>query len=400
MAPAWARATGSSWICRSCEGSRSTRRAVGGRSRAGATIGDVDHAGAAFGLTVPSGIISTTGVGGITLGGGLGHLTRRYGLSIDNLAAAEVVLADGSIVTADADHDPELFWALRGGGGNYGVVVRFVFRMQPVRTVVAGPMLWPIERTGEVLDWYRDFLPAAPRELNGFFALLSVPPADPFPVDLRLRKMCAVAWCYTGDPGTADELLAPARALHPVLDGVAPLPWPAWNSAFDAVYPPGDQWYWRADYLDSIPDEAVAVHEEWGERLPTWKSTMHLYPIDGAPTDVARDETPFAYRGARWAGVIAGVDPEPARAAELRDWCVGYWEAQHPYSAGGAYINMMMDEGQDRVRASYGPHYDRLTRVKAAYDPSNLFHVNQNIPPAVPGAIPGQRTPEASAQPV
>jgi len=347
----------------------------------GALLGDLDHAAHAFGLATPAGIISTTGVGGLTLGGGLGHLTRKYGLTIDNLVSADVVLADGSFVTADANREPDLFWALRGGGGNFGIVTQFIFGLHPVSTVVAGPMLWPMERTEEILQWYREFLPAAPRELNGFFAFLSVPPVPPFPEELHLQKVCGVVWCYAGSTDEAAAPLEPARALSPVLDGVAEMPYPMWNSAFDALYPQGDQWYWRADFVDNISDEAIAVHSQWGPRMPTWKSTMHLYPIDGAAHDVGPDDTAWAYRRATWAGVIAGVDPDPEGAPALRDWCVGYWEAQHPYTAGGAYVNMMMDEGEDRVRAAYGPHYERLAEIKANYDPGNLFHVNQNIRP-------------------
>jgi FAD/FMN-containing dehydrogenase len=320
----------------------------------------------------------------------LGHLTRKYGLTIDNLVAADVVLADGSFVTADATREPELFWALRGGAGNFGIVTQFTFRLHPVRTVVAGPTLWPLHRAEEILRWYREFLPTAPRELNGFFAFLTVPPAPPFPAELHLQKMCAVVWCYAWAGDRLEEVMAPVRALGPVLDGMMEMPYPAWNSAFDALYPPGDQWYWRADFVKEIPDEAVAVHATWGPRMPTWKSTMHLYPIDGAPHDVGPDETAWAYRDATWSGVIAGVDPDLATASKLRDWCVGYWDAQHPYSAGGAYVNFMMDEGQERVQATYGAHYPRLAAIKAQYDPDNLFHVNQNIRPAASG-IPRQR---------
>jgi len=352
----------------------------------GATFGDVDHASHAFGLACPAGIISTTGVGGLTLGGGIGHLSRKYGLTIDNLVAADVVLADGSFVTTDADREPDLFWALRGGGGNFGIVTRFEFRLHPVNTVVAGPTLWPIERSAEILQWYREFLPSAPRELNGFFAFMTVPPAPPFPEELHLKKVCGVVWCYAGAAERLDEVLAPVRALNPVLDGVMEMPYPAWQSAFDGLYPPGDQWYWRADFLKDLPDDAIAVHAEWATKMPTWKSGLHMYPIDGAVHDVGPDETAFAYRDAMWSSVMVGVDPDPANAGALRDWCIGYWEAQHKYSSGGAYVNFMMDEGQERVQATYRGHYDKLARIKAHYDPGNLFHVNQNIRPANGGA--------------
>ena len=349
----------------------------------GALLGDVDHATHAFGLAVPAGIIGTTGVAGLTLGGGLGHLTRKYGLTIDNLIEVDVVLADGTFVTANDGKNDDLFWAVRGGGGNFGVITSFTFRLNPVSTVIAGPTLWPLDRSAEILHWYREFIPAQPDELNGFFAFLTVPPAPPFPEELHMQKMCGVVWCYCGtDPDEADELLAPVRDLDPTLYGIMPMPLPMLQGAFDALYPPGDQWYWRADFVKEIPDEAVERHAEFGEKLPTWKSTMHLYPIDGAASRVKNDATPWAYRDARWAQTIVGVDPDPANAGPIRDWTIAYWDALHPYSMGGAYVNMMMEEGQERVQATYGKNYDRLVKIKAKYDPDNLFHVNQNIRPA------------------
>jgi FAD/FMN-containing dehydrogenase len=348
----------------------------------GTLLGEVDHATQPFGLAAPFGIISTTGVGGLTLGGGVGHMTRKLGLSIDNLAEADVVLADGSFVTASEDRHPDLFWALRGGGGNFGVVTRFAFRLSPVSEVIAGPTLFPIERSAEILSWYREFIPDAPPELNGFFAFMTVPPGPPFPEELHLQKVCAIVWCWAGVPEEADEALAEVRALQPLLDGIQPMPLAVLNSAFDGVYPHGDQWYWRSDVVSEIPDEAVAAHVEFGETLPTWKSTMHLYPIDGAVTRMGSDETAWTKRDGGWVQVMVGVDPEPANRDLVKDWCVSYWEALHPYSAGGSYVNMMMEEGDDRVRATYGANYDRLAQVKAEYDPGNLFHVNQNIKPA------------------
>ncbi len=349
----------------------------------GTLLGEVDAATHEHGLAAPFGIISTTGVGGLTLGGGVGHLTRRLGLSIDNLLEAEVVLADGSQVVANEDENDDLFWALRGGGGNFGVVTSFTFRLSPVDTVVAGPMFWPIERSAEILDWYAGFMPAQPDTLNGFFAFLSVPPGDPFPEALHLQKVCAVVWCYSGeDEAEAAELLEPPRKLAPVLDGVGPAPLPALQSAFDPIFPSGDQWYWRADFVGEMPEAAVQLNAEYGAQMPTWKSSMHLYPIDGAAGRVDAAATPWAYRDARWAQVVIGVDPDPANAALIRDWTVAYWEALHPYSLGGAYVNFMMDEGGERVRATYGANYERLAEIKATYDPGNLFHVNQNIRPS------------------
>ena len=350
----------------------------------GCTWGEVDRATGEHGLATPSGIVSTTGVGGLTLGGGLGHLTRAFGLAIDNLLGADVVLADGRQVHASADEHPDLFWALRGGGGNFGVVTAFLFRLHEVGTIFGGPTFWAIEHGEAVLSAYREFLPSAPRALNGFFAYATVPPGPPFPEEIHLREVCGVVWCHTGDEAQARADMAPLLdALpEPLLHGVGEMPHAALQSAFDALYPKGEQWYWRADFVADIPDAAVRLHAEHGARMPSIKSTMHLYPIDGAAHDVGAADTAWSYRDARWATVYAGVDPDPANVDALRRWCVGYQEALHPYSAGGAYVNMMMDEGRERVRASYRDNYERLAQVKAQYDPDNVFRLNQNVEPA------------------
>ena len=350
----------------------------------GATWGEVDAATNEHGLATPSGIISTTGVGGLTLGGGLGHLTRKCGLAIDNLLAAEMVLASGERVRASADENPDLHWAIRGGGGNFGVVTEFTFRLHEVGTVIAGPTFWSLEDGAEVLSAYRDFIGDAPRELNGFFLYGSVPPGEPFPEELHLRQVSGIVWCYAGDDeDEAAKAMAPLleQVPEPLLHGVQPMPHPALQGAFDGVYPKGDQWYWRADFVNEIPDEAVEIHARFGAEMPTWKSTMHLYPIDGAAHDPDSSDTPWSYRDARWGSVFAGVDPDPANVDAIRNWTVDYFEALHPHSAGGAYVNMMMDEGQERVRASYRDNYDRLAQIKATYDPDNVFRVNQNIEP-------------------
>jgi FAD/FMN-containing dehydrogenase len=350
----------------------------------GCTWGEVDRATNVHGLATPSGIISTTGVGGLTLGGGIGHLTRRYGLAIDNLLEAEMVLASGDRARASADEHPDLYWAIRGGGGNFGVVTSFTFRLHELDTVVAGPTFWPVESAAEVLSAYRDFLPGAPRDLNGFFAFATVPPAPPFPEEIHMRKVCGVVWCWTGAEEDAADAMAPfLEALpEPLLHGPAPMPYPDLQGAFDELYPKGDQWYWRADFVKEIPDKAVELHAKFGAELPTMKSTMHLYPIDGAAHDAGSSDTAWSYREARWATVYAGVDPDPANVDPISRWSIDYQEAMHPHSAGGAYVNMMMEEGQDRVRASYRDNYDRLARVKSMYDPTNLFRRNQNIEPA------------------
>jgi len=346
----------------------------------GCQWGDVDHAGHAYGLSVPAGIISTTGVGGLTLGGGLGYLTPKYGLTIDNLLSADLVLADGSIVTASANENEDLFWAIRGGGGNFGIVTSFLFKANPVHTIIGGPTFWDIEDTDKVLKWYREFILKVPVDLYGFFAVLTIP-GDPFPEELHGRKMCGVIWNYTGDPEKFDEVFKPVRDFSPDFEFVGPMPFPALNSMFDQYYPSGLQWYWRADFINEIPDSAVSLHAKFGKNLPTPHSTMHLYPINGAAHKVGKNDTPWAYRGTNWAQVIVGVDPDPANKEKITTWTKEYYDAIHPYSAGGAYINFMMAEGQDRVKASYGDNYERLVEIKKKYDPNNFFRVNQNIKP-------------------
>jgi FAD/FMN-containing dehydrogenase len=363
----------------------------------GCTWGDVDHATVAFGMAVPSGFLASTGVGGLTLGGGIGYLSRRFGLTVDNLLSADVVLADGSLVTASETENSDLLWALRGGGGNFGVVTSFTFRCNEIGeagTVIGGPVLYDFADTADVMRWYRELLPSLPEELSGWIGLITIPPAPPFPEELWGRKACAIVWCYTGPADRADEVLAPDTSFgSPLLVGVQPMPFTMLQSAFDALYPAGLQWYWRADFFNEISDAAIETHLKYGAMLPTGHSTMHLYPIDGAASRVPADATAFAYRDGGWAGVIVGVDPDPASAEAITQWARDYWEELHPTSAGGAYINFMGDEGQDRIKAAYRGNYDRLAQVKHRYDPDNLFHVNQNIQPAMAPTAPQPRQP-------
>jgi FAD/FMN-containing dehydrogenase len=352
----------------------------------GSVWAEVDHATHAFGLAVPTGFISSTGVGGLTLGGGIGYLTREYGLTIDNLLSADVVLADGTLVTASEDTHPDLFWALRGGGGNFGVVTSFEFRLQPVATMYAGPTFWPLEQSVEVMKAYRDYILDAPKWVNGFFAFLTIPPSPMFPEALHMKKVCGVMWACTGPAGAAEAETRAVRSVGtPLLDHQAETPMPMLNSLFDGLYPPGLQWYWRADFVDDLSDEAIERHAKHGAALPTMHSTMHLYPTNGAAHEVGRGDTAFSYRDANWIEVIVGVDPDPANGRAITTWCKDYFDALHPYSAGGAYVNFMMDEGQGRVEAAFRENYARLALVKSQYDPANLFRVNQNIRPAAAG---------------
>ncbi|GAA2842534.1 FAD/FMN-containing dehydrogenase [Aminobacter aminovorans] len=355
------------------------------RVEAGCTQGDVDRATSVHGLAVPAGIVSSTGIAGLTLGGGTGYLTRKHGLTIDNLLATDIVLADGSVVTASADEHPELFWALRGGGGNFGVVTRFTFQAHPAKDVYAGPIFYDIAHAAEIMRWYRDFLPEAPRELGMFFGMKTVPSCDPFPREIWGRRICALISCYNGPEEDGIRAMEPMRdALpKPLMDGMMKIGFADLQGLFDPLLPKGLHWYWKGDYVDELSDSAIAAHVEHGSKSPSELSLMHLYPIDGAVHDVAHDATAWGARRARWSMVIAGIDPDPAKAPALKHWASAYWAAVHKHNGhGGAYINFMMDdEGEARVRAAYGGNYQRLVAVKRRYDPANLFRVNHNIRP-------------------
>lgn len=343
--------------------------------------GEVDHATHPFGLAVPAGIISTTGVGGLTLGGGVGHLSRKYGLTIDNLLEADMVLADGSFVTVNETQHADLFWAIRGGGGNFGIVTSFKFQAHPVKTVYAGPTLWPVEKTEEIMEWYHGFIHHAPDELNGFITTLIIP-GPPFPPQLHHKKFIGIVWCYSGNVKNGPEIFKPVMEMNPIFEHVGEMPYPSVQTLFDGLFPPGLQWYWKADFYNDIPQAAANVHKKFGSEIPTPLSQMHMYPISGAASRVGKNDTPWAYRDAKYAGVIVGVDPDPANTEKITSWSKAYWDALHPYSSGGTYLNFIMDEGQERIQESYKDNYKRLSKIKRKYDPDNFFKVNQNIKPA------------------
>ncbi|TPL10761.1 FAD-binding oxidoreductase [Mesorhizobium sp. B2-4-14] len=351
----------------------------------GCTSGDVDHATHPFGLAVPFGIVSTTGVAGLTLGGGTGYLTRKYGLTIDNLIEADLVLADGSLVTASKSDNPDLFWALRGGGGNFGVVTSFLFQAHPVDMIFGGPVFWEAKDAPAVMRTYRDYLPEAPEELGAFVGLKSVPSTDPFPREYWGKRVCAIISCYNGTEEDGRKAMAPLLDTlpPPIFNWMGVMPFPALQSLFDPLLPKGLQWYWKGDFVKSLPDEAIATHIAQAAQAPSELSLMHLYPIDGAVRRVGKDETAWNARDANWSMVIAAIDPDPGKAAELIEWARNYWASIHPHNGEGGYVNFMMDdEGEQRLRASYGANYERLSQVKRTYDPSNVFRVNQNIKPA------------------
>jgi FAD/FMN-containing dehydrogenase len=360
-----------------------TNRTV--RVGAGCTSGDVDHATHPFSLAVPFGIVSTTGVAGLTLGGGSGHLSRKFGLTIDNLIEADVVLADGRFVTASKTANADLLWALRGGGGNFGIVTSFLFQAHPVGMVFAGPMAWEQSHARAIMRAYRDFLPKAPEELGAFVGLKMVPANSPFPKEFWGARICLLVACYNGSEEDGKKALAPLLdALPPpALNWMGMMPYPALQSMFDGLYPKGMQWYWRGDFVKALSDQAIEAHVAEAAKTPSELSLMHLYPIDGAVRRVGKDETAWSARDATWSMVIAGIDPNPQKAEPVTRWTKAYWDALHPFNPGGAYSNFMMDdEGDARVKASYGDNYNRLAALKKKYDPANFFRVNQNIRPA------------------
>ena len=350
----------------------------------GCTQGDVDHATHVYGLAVPAGIVSTTGIAGLTLGGGTGYLTRKYGLTIDNLLEADVVLADGSIVTASRSDNPDLYWGLRGGGGNFGIVTSFLFQAHPVGMVYAGPIFWDLEDAATVMRAYGDFLPTAPEELGAFVGLKSVPPVDPFPAEHQGKHACAIISCYNGPAETGEAVMGAllGKLPAPLFNWMGAMPFPALQSMFDPFFPKGLQWYWRGDFVKELTNEAIEVHVAQARKLPNALSLMHLYPIDGAVHRVGRNDAAWNTRNAMWSMVIAGIDANPQKAGDITRWTKGYWEAIHPYSDRGGYVNFMMDDEDDsRLRATYGDNYDRLVSLKGKYDPTNFFRVNQNIRP-------------------
>ncbi len=355
------------------------------RVGAGCTTGDVDHATHAFGLAIPFGIVSTTGVAGLTLSGGHGYLSRQYGLAIDNLIEADVVLADGTFVTANKTDSPDLLWGLRGGGGNFGVVTSFLFEAHPASIVYAGPIFFELKNAAEVMRWYRDFLPDAPQELYIFLGLQTVPSGDPFPKDHWGKKICVLLVSHNGPTADGEKAVNAVRAAlpKPIIDFAGPIPYTALQGMFDGLYPTGLQWYWKGDFVKTLPDAAIDAHIEHAAKVPSEISAMHLYPIDGAVHRKAKDEMAWNCRDATWSMVIAGVDSDPGKAPTLKKWAKDYWTAVHSFDLAGAYPNFMMDdEGEARLKATYGDNYKRLAKLKKKYDPGNLFRVNQNIRPA------------------
>jgi FAD/FMN-containing dehydrogenase len=352
------------------------------RADAGATWGDFNHATHAFGLAATGGIISTTGITGLTLGGGIGYLARGCGLSIDNLISADVVTADGRFVTASERKNEDLFWGLRGGGGNFGVVTSLEYRLHEVDQVFAGPIFYNLEDASSLFRMFDEFIRTAPEQFGGFPAFQIAPPLPFIPEDRHGDTLALAVVHWAGPLEQAEEVLKPFRDVAPIVaDGTGPLPYPALNAAFDALYPKGIRAYWKGAFVSDLPDAAIAAHVEHGSRVPGVSATMHMYPINGACHRVGGDDTAFAYRDATYGMVFMASGGDPSKDAERVQWVRDYYQAMAPYSEPGGYINFMQDDDYGRIRDNYRQNYDRLVEVKRKYDPDNLFHINQNIRP-------------------
>ena len=354
------------------------------RVQGGALWSDVDTAAQAHGLGVTGGLISHTGVGGLTLGGGIGWLMRKHGLTCDNLLAADLVTADGMRVRASGDENPELLWALRGGGGNFGVVTSFEFALHPVGSVYGGGILQPLEQAGEFLRAYREWAPDAPDELTTLANFITVPPAPSFPADLHGRKVMAVGFCYSGSQEDGDRAIEPLRRMGaPVFETAALMPYAVRNTLQDPSAPPGLCSYWKSDYLTGLDDALIDLLVECARQATSPFSMIHVYQLGGAVARTDEDSAAYAHRSAPFvASIIAAwMDPSEDATAHV-DWTRQYWSRLRPHTA-GTYVNFLGDEGADRVRDAYGDDtYARLAAVKAAFDPTNLFRLNHNVEPS------------------
>ncbi|WP_432720720.1 FAD-binding oxidoreductase [Jeongeupia wiesaeckerbachi] len=358
-----------------------TRRVV---IEGGATLADLDAATQAHGLATPLGINSTTGVAGLTLGGGFGWLSRKYGMTIDNLESAEVVTAAGDVVHASATEHPDLFWALQGGGGNFGVVTRFEFRLHPVGPdLLSGLIVYPIAAAKSVLQQYREFVAKAPDELSVWTVLRQAPPLPFLPEEVHGKGIVALALLYTGDPKQGEALIDPLRKLGtPLGEHVGVQPYTAWQQAFDPLLTFGARNYWKSHNFSTLKDGLFDAVIEYIDKLPSPQCEIFFGAIGGATTKPAPDAAAYAHRDALFVMNVHGRWDAPADDARCIGWARDFFKASAPFASGGVYVNFLTADEGDRIRAAYGPNYDRLAQVKRKYDPDNLFRVNQNIQPA------------------
>ncbi len=367
------------------KGTRVDPTAETARVEGGAVWGDVDHETQAFGLAIPGGVMSTTGVAGFTLGGGIGWLMRKHALACDTLRSADVVTADGRTLVASEDENPDLFWGIRGGGGNFGVVTSFEFDLAPVGpTVLSGLVLHPLDRAADVLAFHRDFIAEAPDELTTIVILRVAPPAPFLPADVHGTPVIMVVGCYAGPVEAGEWVLDRLRRFgEPQADLYAPRPYVQFQSMFDGAWAPGFQNYWKAEYLRGFSDEAIEAIVDHARTITSPLSDMKIAHMQGAVSRVPEEATAFGHRDAPLLLNINTRWTDPAESDRHVEWTRGFWEAVQPASVGATYINFMGEEGEDRIRAAHGLNYDRLVELKDRYDPGNLFRVNQNIRPSV-----------------
>lgn len=356
------------------------------RAEGGATWGDVDREGQLFGLAVPGGVVSTTGIAGLTLHGGVGHVRRKHGLTIDSLLSVDIVTADGQLRRASAAENEDLFWAVRGAGSNFGVVTSFEFQAYPIGPeVLVGAAFYPLDQARELIPAWRDYMESAPDELSSFAILVGVPPAEPFPPELHGAPVLIVFGVYAGPVAEGEPVVQPLRELgEPLLDLSGPWPWLGLQSGFDELYPKGGFYYWKSRAVAELTPAAIDDIVDWAGRRPTPLTDIVIWHHGGAMSAVGDGETSYSGRDVRFlvAGEVSWADP--ALSDEAVAWGRAFWEAMGEHSTGGLYLNFpgLGEDQEALVRAGYGPNYDRLAELKTTYDPDNLFRQNLNIQPA------------------
>lgn len=349
----------------------------------GATLGDFDAATQEHGLSTPVGINSTTGISGLTLGGGFGWLTRKYGMTVDNVVSAEVVTVDGEKITASSDENSDLFWALLGGGGNFGVVTKWEFQLYPVGPeITAGLIVYPLSEASQVLSQYREFTKTAPPEANAWVVLRHAPPLPFLPEDVHGKEVVVLAVFYAGDPADAEQILAPLKTFgNPHGVHVGPVPYAAWQQAFDPLLTPGSRNYWKSHNFTELSDGALDVMIDYAGKLPTGQCEIFIAFVEGAANRVPADATAYRHRDATYILNVHGRWDDPAEDDGVIAWAREFFDASKPYASEGAYVNFMTEEEGGRVESVYGANYDRLVEIKRKYDPTNVLHLNQNIVP-------------------
>lgn len=350
----------------------------------GATLGDFDHEAQAFGLATPLGINSTTGVAGLTLGGGFGWLTRKHGLTVDNLVAAEMVTANGQRIRTSPKEMPDLFWAIRGGGGNFGIVTQFLFKLHPVGPqVLSGLIVYPFERARSVLSQYREYAARIPDELCVWVVLRRAPPLPFLPEAVHGGEVVVLAFMHCGDPAEGERLIAPLRRFGEAHgEHIGPSPYTSWQQAFDPLLAPGARNYWKSHNFAELSDGALDTVIDYAGKLPSPQCEIFLALMGGEANRVAVDATAYAHRNVRFVMNVHARWDDPSEDGACITWSRDFFEAMVPFAMGGVYVNFMTEEEGERVAAAYGPNYERLARIKREHDPGNLFRINQNIRPA------------------